>query len=154
MRIDRSELASSNATLSQGYRPDAAITTFEFRADLQGFPTSPKEFPDLDEACAETVLAGARHRELEDHRTRDLRTRRRSRSALLQRRLLRLPGRPIATEAYRVISAAMTEIKVVGLGRLTLSRRERMVLVEPRGAGMTISLMTLRIDCGFYFISG
>jgi DNA end-binding protein Ku len=41
-----------------------------------------------------------------------------------------------------VIGAAMDEAGVVGLGRLTLSRRERMVMVEPRGTGM--ALFTLR----------
>ena len=39
----------------------------------------------------------------------------------------------IAVEALRVIGAAMTEAGVTGIGRLTLGRRERMVLVEPRG---------------------
>jgi hypothetical protein len=43
------------------------------------------------------------------------------------------PDGPIAVEALRVIGAAMAEARVVGLGRLTLSRRERMVMVEPRG---------------------
>jgi DNA end-binding protein Ku len=52
------------------------------------------------------------------------------------------PDGAIATEAYRVIAAAMSEAGVAGLGRLTLSRRERMVLVEPRGSGM--ALITLR----------
>ena len=32
----------------------------------------------------------------------------------------------------------MAEAGVVGLGRLTLSRRERMVVVEPRGTGMAL----------------
>ncbi len=36
----------------------------------------------------------------------------------------------------------MAAAGVVGLGRLTLSRRERMVMIEPRGTGMT--LFTLR----------
>jgi DNA end-binding protein Ku len=36
---------------------------------------------------------------------------------------------PIAVETLRVIGAAMAEAGVVGLGRLTLSRRERMVMV-------------------------
>jgi DNA end-binding protein Ku len=49
---------------------------------------------------------------------------------------------PIALEALRVIGAAMTEAGVAGIGRLTLSRRERMVMVEPRGPGM--ALFTLR----------
>jgi len=40
-----------------------------------------------------------------------------------------------------VIGAAMAEAEVVGLGRLTLSRRERMVMVEPRGTGMALFTM-------------
>jgi DNA end-binding protein Ku len=52
------------------------------------------------------------------------------------------PDGPIAVEALRVIGAAIAEAGVVGLGRLTLSRRERMVMVEPRGTAM--ALFTLR----------
>jgi DNA end-binding protein Ku len=52
------------------------------------------------------------------------------------------PDGAVAVEPYRVISAAMAESGMAGLGRLTLSRRERMVLVEPRGPGM--ALITLR----------
>jgi DNA end-binding protein Ku len=53
------------------------------------------------------------------------------------------PDGPIAFEALRVIGAAMAQTGLVGLGRLTLSRRERMVMVEPRGTGM--ALFTLRV---------
>jgi DNA end-binding protein Ku len=52
------------------------------------------------------------------------------------------PDGPIAIGTLRVIGAAMAEAGVVGLGRLTLSRRERMVMVEPRGTEM--ALFTLR----------
>jgi DNA end-binding protein Ku len=52
------------------------------------------------------------------------------------------PDGPVAVEMLRVIGAAMAEAGVVGLGRLTLSQRERMVVVEPRGTGM--ALFTLR----------
>src|ERR1700731_3847465 len=52
------------------------------------------------------------------------------------------PDGPIAVEVLRVIGAAMAKVGVVALGRLTLSRRERMVVVEPRGTGM--ALFTLR----------
>jgi DNA end-binding protein Ku len=52
------------------------------------------------------------------------------------------PDGPIAVEALRVIGAAMAQAGVVGFGRLTLSRRERMVVVEPRSTGM--ALFTLR----------
>jgi DNA end-binding protein Ku len=52
------------------------------------------------------------------------------------------PDGPIAVETLQVIGAAMAEAGVVGLGRLTLSRRERVVMVEPRGTGM--ALFTLR----------
>jgi DNA end-binding protein Ku len=49
---------------------------------------------------------------------------------------------PIAVETLRVIGAAMAELGVVGIARLTLSRRERPVMVEPRVTGM--ALFTLR----------
>src|SRR5437763_5976566 len=52
------------------------------------------------------------------------------------------PDGPVAEETLGVIGAAMAESGVVGIGRLTLSRRERMVAVEPRGTGM--ALFTLR----------
>ena len=52
------------------------------------------------------------------------------------------PDGPIAVEALRVIGAAMTETGLVALGRLTLSRRERMVMIESWGTGM--ALYTLR----------
>ena len=52
------------------------------------------------------------------------------------------PDGPIAVEALRVIGAAMAQAGVVGLGRLTLSQRERMVVVGPRSTGM--ALFTLR----------
>ena len=52
------------------------------------------------------------------------------------------PDGPIAVEIVRVIGAAMAEAGVVGIGRLTLSRRERAVMIEPRGTGM--ALFTLR----------
>jgi DNA end-binding protein Ku len=52
------------------------------------------------------------------------------------------PDGQMAVEAIRVIGAAMAEAGVVGTGRLTMSRRERMVMVEPRDTGMV--LITLR----------
>ncbi|MBV8937737.1 MAG: Ku protein [Alphaproteobacteria bacterium] len=52
------------------------------------------------------------------------------------------PDGPIAVQTLRVIGTAMAEAGLVGMGRLTLSRRERMVVVEPRGTGM--ALFTLR----------
>ena len=52
------------------------------------------------------------------------------------------PDGSIAVETFRVIGAAMAEAGAVGIGRVTLSRRERLVMVEPRDAGMV--LITLR----------
>jgi DNA end-binding protein Ku len=51
------------------------------------------------------------------------------------------PDGPVAVEAFRVIGAAMIETGMVGIGRVTLSRRERMVMVEPRGTGMVLITM-------------
>lgn len=52
------------------------------------------------------------------------------------------PDGKIAIETFRVIGAAMTEAGRVGLGRIVLASRERMVLIEPRGGGML--MYTLR----------
>jgi DNA end-binding protein Ku len=52
------------------------------------------------------------------------------------------PDGQMAIEAVRVIGAAMGDASVVGIGRLTMSRRERMVMVEPCGTRMV--LITLR----------
>ena len=52
------------------------------------------------------------------------------------------PDGPIAAEAFRVIGAAMAEAGRLGIGRVTIARRERMITVEPRGSGMV--LFTLR----------
>jgi DNA end-binding protein Ku len=52
------------------------------------------------------------------------------------------PDGPTAVETIRVIGAAMAGAGVADIGRLTLSSRERMVMVDPRGTGM--ALFTLR----------
>jgi hypothetical protein len=63
------------------------------------------------------------------------------RSRLFQHPILYADG-PIAVEALRVTDPAMADAGVVGLGRSTLSRRERVVMVEPRSTGL--ALFTLR----------
>lgn len=52
------------------------------------------------------------------------------------------PDGKIAVETFRVIGEAMEETRRVGIGRIVLSSRERMVLVEPHGGGMM--MRTLR----------
>ena len=42
------------------------------------------------------------------------------------------PDGLIAVEVFRVIGAAMLRQVLSGIGRLTLSRRERVVMIEPR----------------------
>jgi DNA end-binding protein Ku len=49
------------------------------------------------------------------------------------------PDGELAAETFRVIGEAMTRKNKVGLGRVTISSRERPVLVEPRGAGLVMS---------------
>lgn len=53
-----------------------------------------------------------------------------------------MPDDEVAQEAYAVIRDAMRTKGVVGISRLVLSRRERAVMLEPRGKG--IVLWTLR----------
>ncbi|MBV9527744.1 Ku protein [Sphingomonas sp.] len=52
------------------------------------------------------------------------------------------PDGKVAEEAFGVIGAAMAEAGVAGIGRVTMARRERQVLVDPRSGGMV--LITLR----------
>jgi DNA end-binding protein Ku len=52
------------------------------------------------------------------------------------------PDGKIAIETFAVIGEAMAESGRVGIGRIVLSSRERMVLVEPHGGGMI--MRTLR----------
>jgi DNA end-binding protein Ku len=46
------------------------------------------------------------------------------------------PDEKIAEEAFAVIRDAMVRKKMVGIGRVVLSRRERMLMLQPRGNGM------------------
>jgi len=52
------------------------------------------------------------------------------------------PNETVGQEAYSVIRDAMAASKVVGVSRLVIGRRERAVILEPRGDG--IVLWTLR----------
>jgi len=51
------------------------------------------------------------------------------------------PDGEIATETFHVIGEAMTRANKVGLGRIVLANRERLVLVEPRGGGLLMSTL-------------
>jgi len=46
------------------------------------------------------------------------------------------PDDKVAEEAFAVIRDAMTKKKMAGIGRVVLSRRERMLMLHPRGKGM------------------
>ncbi len=49
------------------------------------------------------------------------------------------PDGELAAETFRVIGEAMAKTNKVGLGHVTLSSRERLVLVEPRDGGLAMS---------------
>jgi DNA end-binding protein Ku len=46
------------------------------------------------------------------------------------------PGERVAEEAFSIIRDAMRDENVVGLGRVVLARRERVILLEPLGKGL------------------
>lgn len=46
------------------------------------------------------------------------------------------PDDQVAQEAFAVIRDAMARKKMVGIGRIVLARRERMVMLQPRGKGI------------------
>ena len=51
------------------------------------------------------------------------------------------PDGDLADETFRVVGEAMTRKGKVGLGRVILSSRERLVLVEPRDGGLLMSTL-------------
>ena len=51
------------------------------------------------------------------------------------------PDGKMAEEAFAVIRDAMADKKVVGIGRVVLYRRERPVLLEPRGRGLAATTL-------------
>jgi DNA end-binding protein Ku len=51
------------------------------------------------------------------------------------------PDGELAAETFRVIGEAMAHKNRVGMGRVTMSGRERLVLVEPRDAGLIMSMV-------------
>jgi DNA end-binding protein Ku len=51
------------------------------------------------------------------------------------------PDGELAAETFQVIGEAMARTNKVGLGRVTISSRERLVLVEPRDAGLVMSTL-------------
>ncbi len=52
-----------------------------------------------------------------------------------------VPDDRIAQEAFAVIREAMKKEDVVGLARVVLNRRERIVMIEPRGKGLLITTL-------------
>jgi DNA end-binding protein Ku len=51
------------------------------------------------------------------------------------------PDGELAAETFRVIGEAMARTDKVGIGRVTISSRERLVLVEPRDGGLLMSTL-------------
>jgi DNA end-binding protein Ku len=51
------------------------------------------------------------------------------------------PDGALAIEAFRVIGQAMAAKGLCGIGKVTLTSRERLVLIEPRGLGMLMSTL-------------
>lgn len=51
------------------------------------------------------------------------------------------PEGQLAAETFRVIGEAMEKKNKVGIGRITISNRERLVLVEPRQSGLLMSML-------------
>ncbi len=46
------------------------------------------------------------------------------------------PSEHVAEEAFAIIRDAMRDEKVVGLGRVVIARRERIMMLDPLGKGL------------------
>lgn len=56
------------------------------------------------------------------------------------------PDDKVAEEAFAVIREAMAQENMVGIGRLVLARRERIVLLQPRGKGMLLTSLRYKYE--------
>ena len=54
------------------------------------------------------------------------------------------PNERVGEESFAVIREAMRDDKVVGLGRVVISRRERIVMLEPLGKGLLATILRYR----------
>jgi DNA end-binding protein Ku len=64
------------------------------------------------------------------------------------------PDGRVAEEAFAVIREAMRRREVVGLGRVVLARKERLVMLDPRGKGLLATTLHYRHelrDAAAYF---
>ncbi|MGE5537079.1 MAG: Ku protein [Gemmatimonas sp.] len=52
-----------------------------------------------------------------------------------------VPDTKMAVESYRVIQEAIAEEKLVGIAKLVMSNRERVVAIEPRDRGMIVTTL-------------
>lgn len=52
-----------------------------------------------------------------------------------------VPDGTVAEEGFRTIQVAMRKLKKVGLSRIVLSRRERLILLSPRGRGLLMTTL-------------
>lgn len=55
-----------------------------------------------------------------------------------------IPTEPNSAEAYHVIQKAMTEARMVALGRVTMHTRERLMAIEPREKGLIATTLRMR----------
>lgn len=117
-----------------------AVTGEEVKEDdeVMGYQRGEKEYVVIEDEELETVA-------LESTRTIDISTFT-PRDSLewiwLDTPYYLSPSEPVGQEAFSVIRDAMEAQKMVGISRLVISRRERAVMLEPRGKG--IVLWTLR----------
>src|ERR1700759_1864462 len=51
------------------------------------------------------------------------------------------PDDKVAEEAFAVIREAMAEEDVVGIGRAVMARRERLLVLQPRGKGILATVL-------------
>jgi DNA end-binding protein Ku len=56
------------------------------------------------------------------------------------------PDDKVAEEAFAVIREAMAQEDVVGIGRLVLARRERIIVLQPRGKGMLLTSLRYKYE--------
>ena len=111
--------------------------TVEAEDQVKGYQVAKNEYVLMEEEEIESVAIESTH-------TIDIETfvpRAEIDEAYLDTPYYLTPDGKLGEEAFSVIREAMREKKVVGIGRVVLYRRERPILLEPRGKGLVATTL-------------
>jgi DNA end-binding protein Ku len=119
------------------YRDDETDKTVERDEQVKGYELGDGEFLSIEPAEIEKLKKAGEHRLDIDGFVPEASVS----SVYLEKPYYLYPADRVAGEPFALIRDAMAKKKVAAIGRLVMQQRERSVLIEPRDAGMVLTLL-------------